>query len=85
MGTSSIENSEQLSRLLIQVGLDHDVLNAHQEEREADIVAGEGERGRITVATNMAGRGTDIRIGSDVHASADFSARPRRAWLDLPG
>lgn len=66
VGTRSIDKSERLSKLLLEAGLDHDVLNAHHEEEEAAIVARAGERGRITVATNMAGRGTDVRLGSGV-------------------
>jgi preprotein translocase subunit SecA len=66
IGTRSIDKSEQVSRLLLAAALDHDVLNAHEEEREAEIVARAGQVGRITVATNMAGRGTDIRLGSGV-------------------
>jgi len=67
VGTKSIDKSERLSELLRAAGLDHDVLNAHHEEQEAAIVARAGERGRITVATNMAGRGTDVRLAADVH------------------
>jgi preprotein translocase subunit SecA len=63
VGTRSIDRSEVLSHLLRQAGLEHTVLNAREIAREADIVAAAGERGRITVATNMAGRGTDIILG----------------------
>lgn len=63
IGTRSVEASEHLSRLLSSEGLDHQVLNARQDEAEAEIVARAGEVGRITVATNMAGRGTDIKLG----------------------
>jgi preprotein translocase subunit SecA len=66
VGTGSVEDSEHLSRLLKRVKLRHQVLNAHQDEMEAEIVACAGEKGRITVATNMAGRGTDIKLGPGV-------------------
>lgn len=62
IGTISIETSELLSGVLKVNGIQHDVLNAKQHEREADIVAHAGEPGRITIATNMAGRGTDIKL-----------------------
>ncbi|PAT34428.1 preprotein translocase subunit SecA [Vandammella animalimorsus] len=66
VGTSSIENSEIISGLLEQAGLPHQVLNAKQHEREADIIAQAGREGMITIATNMAGRGTDIVLGGNI-------------------
>ena len=67
VGTTSIEKSERLSRLLEKKGIPHEVLNAKLHEREATIVAGAGQKGAVTIATNMAGRGTDIVLGEDVH------------------
>lgn len=66
IGTASVEASEVISELLRKKGLRHDVLNAKNHEREADIVANAGQKGAITVATNMAGRGTDIKLGEGV-------------------
>ncbi|MBN2540271.1 MAG: preprotein translocase subunit SecA [Bacilli bacterium] len=66
IGTISIESSELLSKLLKKRNVKHDVLNAKQHEREADIVAKAGEKYAVTIATNMAGRGTDIKLGEGV-------------------
>ena len=66
VGTTSIEKSEMLSHLLKQANLPHNVLNARQHEQEAQIVADAGKLGAITIATNMAGRGTDIKLGGNV-------------------
>ena len=66
VGTVSIEDSEHLSELLTREGVDHEVLNAKQHQREAAIVARAGQRGAVTIATNMAGRGTDIKLGEGV-------------------
>jgi preprotein translocase subunit SecA len=66
IGTRSVDKSEKLSRLLHEIGIEHEVLNARLHEREAQIVALAGQRGRVTIATNMAGRGTDIKPDPDV-------------------
>ncbi len=66
IGTVTVEMSETLSRQLKRRGLRHEVLNAKYHQREAEIVAGAGQKGSITIATNMAGRGTDIKLGADV-------------------
>ncbi|WAK02755.1 preprotein translocase subunit SecA [Methylobacter sp. YRD-M1] len=91
VGTTSIENSERLSALLKQLGIKHEVLNAKQHEREAHIVAQAGMPGAVTIATNMAGRGTDIVLGGNLEtelaalgedAAEDEKASIRGAWLD---
>ncbi|MFA5854735.1 MAG: preprotein translocase subunit SecA [Candidatus Gracilibacteria bacterium] len=66
IGTISVEKSERLSVILESYGIPHNVLNAKHHEREAEIVSGAGQRGAVTIATNMAGRGTDIKLGEGV-------------------
>jgi preprotein translocase subunit SecA len=66
VGTTSVEVSETISRMLKRKGIPHNVLNAKQHQREAEIVAHAGEVGAVTIATNMAGRGTDIKLGAGV-------------------
>ncbi len=66
VGTTSIEKSEMLSQMLTEAGVKHNVLNARQHEQEAQIVADAGRFGAVTIATNMAGRGTDIQLGGNV-------------------
>ncbi|NDC82752.1 preprotein translocase subunit SecA [bacterium] len=66
VGTISIENSETLSQMLRQERIAHNVLNAKYHDREAEIISGAGQRGAVTIATNMAGRGTDIKLGDGV-------------------
>lgn len=66
VGTTSVEVSELLSRMLKMRGIKHNVLNAKQHAREAEIVAEAGQAGAVTIATNMAGRGTDIKLGPGV-------------------
>ncbi|MCL2090543.1 MAG: preprotein translocase subunit SecA [Micrococcales bacterium] len=80
VGTASVETSEHLSALLKRAGVPHHVLNAKQHAREADIVAQAGRKGQVTVATNMAGRGTDIMLGGNAEFMA--VAALREAGLD---
>ncbi|MEU7067182.1 preprotein translocase subunit SecA [Streptomyces sp. NPDC053429] len=77
VGTTSVEKSEYLSRQLSKRGIPHEVLNAKQHEREASIVAQAGRRGAVTVATNMAGRGTDIKLGGNPDDLAEAELRQR--------
>jgi len=73
VGTTSVQNSEKLSRYLQMSGITHNVLNAKQHAREAEIVAQAGQTGQVTIATNMAGRGTDIKISADVRAAGGLA------------
>ncbi|MGR9086665.1 MAG: preprotein translocase subunit SecA [Gammaproteobacteria bacterium] len=91
VGTTSIENSERLSNLLIKLGIPHEVLNAKQHEREAHIIEQAGKPGAVTIATNMAGRGTDIVLGGNLEAELKAlgpdatdaeKEKVRGAWLD---
>ncbi len=66
VGTISIDVSEKISNMLKKAKIDHEVLNAKHHEREAEIIAGAGQLGKVTIATNMAGRGTDIKLGPGV-------------------
>ncbi|GAA3532043.1 protein translocase subunit SecA [Aeromicrobium flavum] len=75
VGTTSVAKSERLSKQLKKQGIAHEVLNAKQHDREAAIVARAGHRGAVTVATNMAGRGTDIMLGGSVEFLADAELR----------
>ncbi len=90
VGTTSIENSELLSGMLSKSGLRHEVLNAKQHAREAEIVAQAGKPGNITIATNMAGRGTDIVLGGSiekqieaVRANEALSESDKQAQIDV--
>ncbi len=91
VGTTSIENSERLSELLKKQGIKHEVLNAKQHEREAHIIEQAGMPGSVTIATNMAGRGTDIVLGGNLdaelkllgeEASEAEKDRVRGVWLE---
>ncbi|MBX3015921.1 MAG: preprotein translocase subunit SecA [Caldilineaceae bacterium] len=91
VGTVAIETSELVSQLLKRRGVDHEVLNAKNHEREATIIAQAGRPGAVTIATNMAGRGVDILLGGNPEGLAreqmrkediDLTAIPQRAWND---
>ncbi|MGY4277924.1 preprotein translocase subunit SecA [Streptomyces sp. M18.1] len=77
VGTTSVEKSEYLSQQLSKRGVQHEVLNAKQHDREATIVAQAGRKGSVTVATNMAGRGTDIKLGGNPEDLAEAELRQR--------
>ena len=77
VGTASVATSEYLSGLLLRRGIPHEVLNAKQHDKEAAIVGQAGREGAVTVATNMAGRGTDIMLGGNPEFSADLELRER--------
>ncbi|HSD73322.1 MAG TPA: preprotein translocase subunit SecA [Steroidobacteraceae bacterium] len=82
VGTTSIETSEFLSGLLSKEGVEHQVLNAKQHEREAHIVAQAGSPGTVTIATNMAGRGTDIVLGGNLEAELHALENPSAETID---
>ena len=89
VGTTSIENSERISKLLTKEGIAHNVLNAKQHEREAQVVLEAGRLGMVTIATNMAGRGTDIVLGGGINhqidailANDEMSAEEKQAKID---
>jgi preprotein translocase subunit SecA len=85
IGTRTVEKAETLSRLLDEAGIPHQVLHARQHEREAEIVAQAGRPGTVTIATNMAGRGTDILLGGNPEYLAWQELRPSyRSRLDVP-
>ena len=90
VGTTSVDVSEVLSRMLRRRGINHDVLNAKNHQREAEIIAGAGQPGAVTIATNMAGRGTDIKLHPDVVKGegcylVEPSGRPCAHWEEEPG
>jgi preprotein translocase subunit SecA len=89
VGTATIEHSEKLSRMLGRAGIQHEVLNAKQHEREAEIIAQAGRPGSVTIATNMAGRGVDILLGGNAEGLArrelrrkypDLTTAPQEEW-----
>ncbi len=82
VGTASIETSEKLSKILTNAGIKHQVLNAKQHEREANIIAQAGRPGAVTIATNMAGRGTDIVLGGSLDTELKEMADPTVAEVD---
>ncbi|MBD3665280.1 preprotein translocase subunit SecA [Sulfitobacter aestuariivivens] len=89
VGTTSIEKSELLSQMLTAEGIEHNVLNARQHEQEAQIIAEAGKLGAVTIATNMAGRGTDIQLGGNVELkvlealTADPEADPEKLRAEI--
>ncbi|HUF25721.1 MAG TPA: preprotein translocase subunit SecA [Gemmatimonadaceae bacterium] len=78
IGTVNVDVSETLSRMFKRAGIPHNVLNAKYHQREAEIVAGAGQPGAVTIATNMAGRGTDIKLGAGVTESKPSTARDEK-------
>jgi preprotein translocase subunit SecA len=82
VGTASVETSEEMSRRFQKAGIKHEVLNAKQHEREADIVAQAGRPGAVTIATNMAGRGTDIVLGGSWESEVAKIENPSQEQVD---
>jgi preprotein translocase subunit SecA len=85
IGTASIDHNEELSELLHQAGVPHEMLNAKNHEREAEIIAQAGRRGGVTVATNMAGRGVDIILGGNPPVAEDAAAVRAAGGLHVLG
>ncbi len=90
VGTTSVEVSEVISRMLRRAGINHQVLNAKYHQQEAEIIARAGQMGAVTIATNMAGRGTDIKLGPGVVKGEGCylvkpSGRPCQYWEEQPG
>ena len=83
VGTVSVETSEQVSKMLNKTGIIHSVLNAKYHQQEAEIVSRAGQRGSVTIATNMAGRGTDIKLG-EARRRAGRIARHRHRAPRIP-
>ncbi len=77
VGTASVAKSERLASLLLRKGIPHEVLNAKQHDREAAVIASAGRKGAVTIATNMAGRGTDIMLGGNPEFTADLALRDK--------
>lgn len=82
LGTASVETSEYMSNLLTKAGIEHNVLNAKHHDSEADIIAQAGRPGTVTIATNMAGRGTDILLGGNWEAEIAKLEEPTQAQID---
>ena len=80
-GTRSVESSEKLGAALRAVGVDCAIINANRHQEEAEIIAQAGEAGRVTVATNMAGRGTDIRLSAEARRAGDCTSSPPSATV----
>ena len=83
VGTTSIENSELISKLLKKANLQHNVLNAKQHDKEADIIAQAGQPGMVTIATNMAGRGTDIVLGGNIEPLIKSMKNPNKVYKEV--
>ena len=77
VGTVAVETSDLISKMLVEAGIPHEVLNAKNHEKEAHIIMNAGQRGAVTIATNMAGRGTDIVLGGNPDIIADINLRER--------
>ena len=81
VGTTSIENSEQISKILSKEKIKHQILNAKFHEKEAQIISQAGSASMVTIATNMAGRGTDIVLGGNVDSDKELQKKNQRMLL----